>query len=134
MLQNQTSETRVTAAEALITGSTTTEAAKAAGVTRQTVSRWANHDPEFRALMIELSAGAVRLAQQRLAGLADTAITTIAHICKHGEKESDRIAAAKEILSRTTKIVEDPEPQPINPRDILGDEYDRVVELVRESI
>ncbi len=36
------------AANALATGSTHTEAATAAGVTRETVTRWSNHHPGFR--------------------------------------------------------------------------------------
>lgn len=39
------------AADALAAGATITDAADAVGVTRQTVSEWANHHPGFRAEM-----------------------------------------------------------------------------------
>jgi hypothetical protein len=39
------------AVEALATGSSQSEAAAMAGVTREAVNRWANHDPSFRAAL-----------------------------------------------------------------------------------
>ena len=45
------SQTQEMAIAALIRGATVTEAATEAGVSRQTVSEWKNHDPEFIAAL-----------------------------------------------------------------------------------
>jgi len=45
----QLSDKQRIALEAELAGKTTTDAAILAGVTRQTVSEWRNHDPEYRA-------------------------------------------------------------------------------------
>jgi hypothetical protein len=52
MLQNVTLSAKISppqalAVTALVNGSTVTEAAERAGVSRVTVSRWVHHDPEF---------------------------------------------------------------------------------------
>lgn len=133
--QPATQDQRQAAAQALIEGETTVNAAKIAGVTRQTISRWQNHDPEFQAITNELRSGAIQIAQNRLAGLTETAIDTLAEICKHGEKDSDRVAAAKEILNRATATPLPALPDnPINPRDILGDEtYQQILNELRDA-
>ncbi len=124
---------KLAAAEAILTGSNITTAAEKAGVHRNTVSRWAKHDLEFRAIITELRAGTVRITTDRIAGLAETAVDTLAEICKDPEaKGSDRVSAAKAILERVTP--DDPTDTPLNPRDILGDErYEQVLEMIRSA-
>ena len=49
--QPELSSQQVLAADALMTGATDREAAERAGVSRQTVNKWKNGDPHFRAEM-----------------------------------------------------------------------------------
>ena len=121
------------AAEAIATGATTIEASQLAGVTRQTVSRWLNHDPEFQATVAELANAAVRATTAQLTGLADTAVRTLGEICSDPEaKHSDRVSAAKEILNRLPSITDDP---PLNPLELLGRErYDDLLEQISNSL
>ena len=49
-MDERITERQLSAIDALLLGATLTDAARAVGVTRQTVSRWANHDVNFIAV------------------------------------------------------------------------------------
>jgi phage terminase small subunit len=75
MMSDLTTKQRAAIA-ALLEGQTKTAAATAAGVGRQTVSRWLN-EPAFTAALREGSDAAVKLAAVKLAALAVDAIEAI---------------------------------------------------------
>ena len=73
------------AIDVLVTGGTTTEAAKAAGVTRQTVSKWRSQHPGFRA---ELNTRRRELNQERADRIRDLdaqALATVAEAIDNGD-------------------------------------------------
>lgn len=105
--------------------------AEHAGVSRETLSRWRNHDPEFKALLSNLKHGMVSLVSDRLVGAADTAVDALIEVCTNSESDSARVAAAKEILARMTPG-EAPEPEDLSAADVLGDKYEDVAKVVRE--
>lgn len=132
--QKTTTGNRQAAAELLSIGSTTIEAAKAADVTRETISRWRNHDPEFQLLLAEANAATHKLVHDRITGHAQLAVDTLAKVCRDPEaKGSEKVAAAKAILERMTPPPQDGQ-QPINPKQILGDQYEQILELLSTAL
>ena len=67
---------KATALAALLLGSVT-QAAQAAGVTRETVSEWLNHDLEFQTALKEAESAAIQEACRRLSGAAGIALDTL---------------------------------------------------------
>jgi transposase-like protein len=63
-------------------GATITEAAQAAGVTRQTVSEWCNHHGAFQAELSERRASALRDAQQQLEAAALIAVGVLSELAQ----------------------------------------------------
>lgn len=134
MPQRASSEQRLAAVEALINGESMTAAANKAGVHRDTVGRWVNHDPEFKALMAEAHSGAVHAMQHRLAGLTEIAVDTLAHVCEFAERDADRLTAAKAILDRVAPTDQPPDDQQdFDLRDILGDQYETIFDAVERA-
>ncbi len=92
---------------ALLEGQTQADAATAAGVGRQTVSRWLN-EPAFTAALREGSDGAIRAAAVRLAALTEHAVTAIAVTMQTPTTPgaAARLRAADSLLSHVLKIRE----------------------------
>ena len=90
-----------TALKQMLMGTSITEAAQAAGVTRQTVSEWCNHHDGFQA---ELSAGrasALRDAEQQLEEAAHMAVGVLGEIARDpAVPASVRVKASVAILAR----------------------------------
>ncbi len=89
---------RQVAALALAGGKTVIDAAGEAGVSRSAVTRW-QHDAGFRQLVADYRGRMVDQAVGRLADLAIEAVGTLDAERQEGEKSSDRIAAARALLS-----------------------------------
>lgn len=96
----QWTHTRERAALAVARAKNETEAARDAGVARESICRWMQH-PEFRARVAEHMASIVeeaRLILQRNAAAAAATVTDIAFFGLPGH--STRLAAARDILDR----------------------------------
>jgi hypothetical protein len=78
------------ALEWLAGGGSVTEAGQYAGVCRQTVSHWLNHDADFRFAFMDLRTQARALNQARLEALAESALDTIAQSIR--QKRDARVA------------------------------------------
>ena len=91
----------------LLEGQTQGTAATAAGVGRQTVSRWLS-EPAFSAALREGSDGAIRAASARLAALTEHAIAAIAATMAQPTTPGAtvRLRAADALLSQALKIRE----------------------------
>lgn len=92
---------------ALLEGQTQATAATAAGVGRQTVSRWLS-EPAFSAALREGSDGAIRAASARLAALTEHAIAAIAATMAQPMTPGAtvRLRAADTLLSQALRIRE----------------------------
>jgi len=89
------------AIERLLLGATITEAAQAAGVSRQTVSEWSNHHWPFQSELSERRAQALRDVQQRLEEAALMAVEVLAQIAADPAQPAGvRIKASVAILER----------------------------------
>jgi transposase-like protein len=71
-----------TALKQLFMGATISEAAQAAGVTRQTVSEWCNHHDAFQDELSERRTSALRDAQQQLEEAALLAMEVLSEIAQ----------------------------------------------------
>jgi transposase len=67
------------ALEWLIGGSSVKEAARAAGVTRQTISRWLRCDPDFRAMYDGWRQEAADIVQSRMVAASEYAMDNLLH-------------------------------------------------------
>lgn len=76
---------QLTAIESLLTGSTITDAATAAGVDRGTVHRWLKDDLDFQATLNGRRAALYQEFSDRLAGLAPRAIDVLAGALDMGD-------------------------------------------------
>ena len=65
------------ALEWLISGGSIADAAQVAGVTRQTLSRWLHHDPDFRAVYDAWKAESTQLLEGRLIAAGESAMDNI---------------------------------------------------------
>jgi hypothetical protein len=70
-------EAQRTALEALLDGATVTEAALVAGVTRQTVSEWKNHEPAFVEVLRQETRDRLATAHSGILGLVPQAVATL---------------------------------------------------------
>ena len=90
-----------TALTQLLMGATITEAAQAAGVTRQTVSEWCNHHGAFQAELSERRASALKDAQQQLEEAALIAVEVLSELARDpAVPASVRVKASVAILER----------------------------------
>ena len=105
-MSDLTTKQRVAIA-ALLEGQTQGTAATAAGVGRQTVSRWLS-EPAFSAALREGSDGAIRAASARLAALAEHAVTSIAVTMQQPTTPGAgvRLRAADALLGHALRIRE----------------------------
>lgn len=70
--------TQQATADALASGSSHTEAASAAGVARETVTRWAGHHPGFRAYLAEVRAAYATERAAKVRAIRDAALDAVA--------------------------------------------------------
>ncbi len=87
------------AIDALLGGATISEAAKASGLNRKTVAKLLHTNPAFRAQLAK-GRDAIRSAViDRVLGLQNLALDTLALICRSGKIDAQtRVAAARAIL------------------------------------
>lgn len=87
------------AIDALLGGATVSQAAKASGLNRKTVAKLLHTDPAFRAQLAK-GRDAIRSAViDRVLGLQNLALDTLASICRSGKTDAQtRVAAARAIL------------------------------------
>jgi hypothetical protein len=117
---------QVLAVAALMGGSTVTEAAEKAGVSRETVSRWVHHDPAFIAELQNRRAELIATLQFEFASLGKRAIEVMRDILKSGTGEGGAkdFAAAVKVLEMlglgTVATVE-----PTTPREVAAKLRDR---------
>jgi hypothetical protein len=84
--------------EALAGGSTVTAAAKAAGVARETVSRWVHHDPAFIAELHNTRAELAAQTRCALEALGTQAVATLAEALQDQRMRPTRLRAACAVL------------------------------------
>jgi hypothetical protein len=89
---------QIIAASVIATGSNKKEAAIAANVTPQTISKWMQL-PEFEALINQIKLDLLKEAQDKLRGLVSQAILTLASLIKDSENDRIRLETAKYILN-----------------------------------
>lgn len=95
-----------TALKQLLVGATNTEAAQAAGVTRQTVSEWCNHHDAFQAELFKRRTSALRDAQQQLEEAALMAVEVLSEIARDpAVPASVRVKASVAIMERCGGLV-----------------------------
>lgn len=83
----------------LLVGKSITSAAETAGVTRWTVSNWANHDGPFQRALRELKREPLAEAAERLKHLAVAAVEALGAILTNKDAQpGDQIRAAGQIL------------------------------------
>jgi hypothetical protein len=80
------------AMEWLMGGGSITEAGQYAGVSRQTVSQWLNHDEDFRALFEQWQQQVREINHARLMALSEAALETVAVAVR--EKRDPKLAVA----------------------------------------
>ena len=93
------------AIEALLTTATVAEAARVAGVKRQTIYRWMKQD-SFRAALAEAEREALESLSRALVRLGDTATKTLDAAMRGAESESVRVRASDIVLSRLLQLRE----------------------------
>ncbi|HOD64665.1 MAG TPA: helix-turn-helix domain-containing protein [Smithellaceae bacterium] len=103
---NVVSDAQQAAITALLAGQTTEQAAAAAGVTRQTVSQWRNHDVAFRIAyhtqredVLQTSLDALRSAGMRAVGVLVAELDN--------PEVSVRLAAARAVLQAWSALRDD---------------------------
>ena len=96
-----------TALAALLGGTTVNDAADAAGVVRETVSRWINHDPVFVAKWNRRRRDIWDSRIERLRGLTDRAVDSLEELLD-SDNEGVRLRAATALLKTIAVEVGEP--------------------------
>jgi Transposase. len=87
------------AAVLLSTGTSITEVAEKAAITRQTIHKWLKDDDEFTAYLNALKSENIKAARAAIQSAAVLAINTISSIMKKSQNDAVRLACAKEVLA-----------------------------------
>lgn len=98
------------------TGKTVTQVAEALGVSRQTASKWLNHNREFREALRERRREQWQQWQARLLALVPEALDTVATLLKDGTPQQRRWAA--QYILQAAGLKYEPEAEE-DPRDKL---------------
>jgi hypothetical protein len=99
---------------ALLAGSTVTDAAKSAGVSRATVHRWLAGDPDFMAAYNMARREAAEALRQRLRGMGHEAVEALRELLTDRDTPpAVRLRAAMEVL----QVAASPPGGPTDPRD-----------------
>ncbi len=93
------------AIKALMVSSSLSEAARAAGVSPRSLTRWLD-DPTFRAELTRQEQAAIDAASRRLAGLAAEAVREVEAILKSEAAPSIKLRTAEMILSHLLRLRE----------------------------
>jgi hypothetical protein len=97
---------------ALAAGQGFAEAAKTAGVSRQTLYEWRRNDPHFSAIFNAWQHESMASGQNRLVGLIDSAVDTLSKSIQNGD-----VRIASEVLRRLG-ILAPLQPGPTDPSEI----------------
>jgi len=104
--KKQLTPRQLRAVDALLSGATYQDAAKSAGVTDKTLSRW-RKQPAFDDELRRRGTVAVSDASRRLTGTLDNAVDVLREVMNDEEApQSVRIRAARYILDAATKLLE----------------------------
>ena len=87
------------AAVLLSTGTSITEVAEKAAITRQTIHKWLKEDNEFLAYLNALKSENITAARAAIQSAAVLAVNTISSIMKDSDNDAVRLNAAKEVLA-----------------------------------
>ena len=90
---------QLTAALLLATGTSITETAEKAAITRQTIHKWLSDDNEFIAYLNALKAENITAARAAIQSAAVLAVSTISSIMTNSDNDAVRLNAAKEVLA-----------------------------------
>jgi hypothetical protein len=116
---------RALAVEALVTGSSVTEAAAAAGVARQTVHRWLAGDPAFVAALNAAKQEHLGRVRGELRGLATDAVAVLREFLVTDARSTPRALRFKAALA-VLKMVGADAPEPPGPTDAGGVRMDNL--------
>ena len=99
---------RKIAAECLLSGSSATDAAAAAGISRGTLWQWSKDDPAFLEYMRTGTDAALATAARRLKASADDAVTVMIDIMNNGggHGATARLRAAEAVLTHGARLAE----------------------------
>jgi hypothetical protein len=90
---------------ALLACASVQQAAASVGVAESTGHRWLK-DAGFQELYRQARRDALNAATSRLQASAGIAVTALVEVAAHGERDSDRVAAARTILESSLKTFE----------------------------
>ena len=118
---------------ALLGGATITEAADAAGVSRQTVSGWANRDFEFVAQLRTRRAEVLDALRSRLEAVGGRAVQVLEHLLDDDDPRC-RLAASGRILD-LLRVREAPTPRATTADDLRQshEQARSLADLVRQA-
>ena len=100
----QLTEKQIQALDLLVTGKTKTEAAKEIGVTRETVSRWANGDPIFIAALNSMRQELHEVQADRMRQLAAEAYSALSELMGAEAPPSVRLRAALAVIEAAKDV------------------------------
>lgn len=90
---------QLTVALLLATGTSITETAEKAAITRQTIHGWLKDDDEFIAYLNALKSENITAARSAIQSAAVLAVDTISSIMRESQNDAVRLACAKEVLA-----------------------------------
>jgi len=109
MDRRRLSPRQMAALKAFHSGSSLTDAAKAAGVTRQTLHRWRTQYHWFAEAMEVWEEGEMVIARSRLVDMADNAVDALAHAIEHGDARAAIMVLKSLRILRTYGPVKPPQ-------------------------
>ncbi len=83
----------------MATGTSITETAEKAAITRQTIRQWLKDDNEFIAYLNALKSENITAARSAIQSAAVLAVNTISSIMRDSDDDAVRLNAAKEVLA-----------------------------------
>ena len=94
------------AIEVLLVGGTDAQAAQAAGVVRNTVTLWRNHNPDFATALLDARAEMLSRMRSRLHAATSIAVRTLEEVARDVNVPSARVAAARALLEYSHRAME----------------------------
>jgi IS30 family transposase len=130
---NGLSDKQEMAIELVVCGMSDRDIAEQTGKSRQTINRWRNHDPDFRAVLAERRKATRERHRDELSGLVSEAIEVMRDVMREGDM-STRLRAAQAVLRMSGLQAAMQTENPRSEEEIINEYFSELLEKAAQEM